>query len=84
MRFNDFATAAPGRLAKEALHELPGQMLKYFKDHNIEPPPVQAYAHAAPAEAGGGGGGAAAVIEVSADEAAMGALGAQVLQAHIA
>ena len=86
VRFNDFATAAPGRLAKEALHELPGQMMKYFKSHNIEPPPVQA--HATQMGGGGGGGGgtmaAAQVIEVSAEEAAMGALGAQVLQAHIA
>lgn len=27
VRFNDFATAAPGRMAKETLAELPGQML---------------------------------------------------------
>lgn len=83
VRFNDFASAAPGRLAKEALHELPGQMMKYFKSHNIEPPAVQA--HAQQVSGGGGGGGAAAqVIEVSAEEQAMGALGAQVLAAHIA
>uniref|UniRef100_A0A7S2SLX7 C2 domain-containing protein n=1 Tax=Rhizochromulina marina TaxID=1034831 RepID=A0A7S2SLX7_9STRA len=59
VRFLDFATAPPGRLAKETLVELPHQMLGYFTSKGLPPPPPKEEASeraAAAAPAPGPGG----------------------------